>query len=142
MALPLTLTLLRDPDLLTTDRLELEIDGVLQPDRLRAQPTARTLQGFGLTPHQSAGFGFVPALPFGEGRFAAGYFGTGATTFTHTTLRSFDAGAYAVRVRAVDPLGNAGPWSDPVSIAHAAPPDPPHSLAVSPDGLRLTWVWP
>jgi hypothetical protein len=138
MAQPLALKLVRSMDHVPGDYGQVEVASVLQPDRVTLIIQGRQFQGFGLTP-DSSGFGFAQSLSFGQGNFGAGYLGQGAETFTHTTLTRYVAGDYTVRLRAVDRLGNAGDWSEPVTIKHRPLPPAPTNLRIA-DGI-LTWAW-
>lgn len=57
----------------------------------------------------------------------------------HETLALFVAGDYVVRNRGVDVLGNAGAWSDPVTIQHRPKPPPPTNLRLSGNDLLYDW---
>ena len=56
------------------------------------------------------------------------------------TATEYDSGTYSVRLRAVDSLGQAGPWTAAQDVNHRTPPAPPTSLDVL--GSELTWSYP
>ncbi len=139
MAAPLTVRFIRDFDYLQDDRLQLEVDGLLQPDSVTIWTALRDHLGFGRDADSSSGFGFATGLAFGSGAFGAGYFGQGAEIAEHRSVRRFVAGDYAIRMRAIDALGNLGDWSIVVTLEHRPPPPPPFNLALT--GNTLTWDW-
>jgi hypothetical protein len=81
----------------------------------------------------------VIVVPGGEVPFNEGEFGAGVGLLEHLTFREFVAGDYTVRGRARDFVGNIGPWSAPVTVAHRPLPPPPENLAVV--GGVLSWTW-
>lgn len=129
-----------DPAWEADARLELEVDGVVQPDRVNPWlGFAREKMGFGRgSPHYTA-FG-VAVFPVDQVGFGAGGFGSGAPVVRHTSLENFDNGPKKVRVRAVDPAGNAGDWSPERVVWVLDPPPPPRALATGAGGL--SWSWP
>ena len=124
MASPITITIAHSSAFALGDRGQIEIAGVVQPDRIE----------LGGIP------GPAPTLPFGGGRFGAGYFGRGAASFAHRTLASFIAGDYSVRIRSIDPVGNTSAWSTAKIIQHRPVPPSPTSLSVNEAG-ELVWTW-
>lgn len=139
MAQPITISLLRDPEFLASDFVQLRIDGDQQPDRVTVWGPERNQMGFGFASSTSTGFGGAIGLPFGEGAFGAGLFGEGGEAVSISTLNRFVAGDYDFALRSVDALGNATDWTADVTIEHRPAPPPPFSLGIS--GTDLTWNW-
>lgn len=142
MSASLTIPIIVTPDYLASDFLQIEVNGLLQPDRIAVQSSTRRQQGFGFGQPQRTPFGCLvltpPQIPFG-----LGLFGVGASLRDYQSRNQFDAGDYQVRLRANDGLpdgGNVGPWSDYFTIYHRPAPDPPRSPAVA--GATLSWSWP
>lgn len=113
MAEQITIPIERDPDYLASDRVELEIDSVVQPDLIK----------------------LLDAVA--EREIAAG---DPPSVLMYRTLRRFVAGDYSVRLRGVDAAGNASAWSAAVTIEHRPEPEAAIGLAVS--GGSLTGTWP
>lgn len=140
MAQPMTLILQRDADHMAGDVGQIEIAGVVQPDRIALALPGRDGQGFGWGPMGSTSFGIGPAAqPFGGAPLGGGYFGQGTAIYTHRTVRSFVSGDYALRLRAMDARGNAGPWSDSDLFPHRATPAAPTANTLV--GGTLGWSW-
>jgi hypothetical protein len=113
MAGKMTIPIERDTDYAVGDRVEIEIDGEVQPDRVLMfdSVSARTVALSG-TPD--------PLL--------------------HETLARFPAGDYSVRLRGVDQAGNAGSWSTAQTIQHRPATEAPSGLVVSGGSLAGVWV--
>lgn len=141
MTAPLTIRFPADPTWTPDVRVEIEIDGVTQPDLVRPLAGRETRVLGHATPGDNT-LGHSDPLTLGAGRLGDGQFGIGAPLVTHTTLRTFPAGDRVARLRAVDAAGNASPWSQPVTFEHRPPPPPPRNLRVTPDRQGLTWDWP
>lgn len=139
MAEPMTITIIRDPVYLGDTTIELEVDGVVQPDRIVPWGFARDTMGEGFGRESETGEGFGQWARYGEGISDYGWDGGGASTLDHRTTASFVAGDYPVRMRAIDGKGNAGDWSESKTIKHRPNPPAPTGLNVT-AGLLL-WNW-
>lgn len=114
MAGKITIPIIRDVSYEVGDRVELEIDSAVQPDRIYIWPdeTARDAVVDGDT--------IAPVM--------------------HQTLVRFPAGDYNIRLRGIDVAGNPGDWSAATTIEHRPTPDAPESLAIDGDNLTGTWT--
>lgn len=137
----MTISFVVDPDWEPGVRVQLEVGGVVQPDRVLPL-SGRERQVLGFLELGAFMLGHSAAVTLGEGRLGDGTLGIGARQIDHTTLNRFDAGDYAVRLRTFDRLGNAGAWSEPVTIEHRPAPTPPRRVRVNAAGDALTWLWP
>lgn len=138
MTQPITIPICRDPDYLPGDRMKLEVDSSLQPDRIQVHPHTREQQGFGHGhPHQVL-FGRIVLTP-DRVPFGAGEFGVGCSQLDHETVTRYVAGDYSIELTGVDALGNEGPTSDPETIAHRPAPPAPKTLAIT--ASVLSWSW-
>lgn len=113
MAGKITIPITRDTGYELEDRIELEIDGSVQPDLIQMWPDATTRDG------AVAGATVGPLM--------------------HETLASFSAGDYSVRVRGVDGKGNAGAWSAATVIEHRPTPATPTNLELDEGDLTGDW---
>ncbi len=141
MANALTLTVIREPDYLPADRIQIELDGAVQSDRIPAWDHSRARKGFGYGNARETSFG-VWMPPPADTLFGAGLFGQGAGPLIHTTINSYVAGDYQLRARSVDALGNASNWSPAETIEHRPIPPAPTSLAIAAGVLSWTWSDP
>jgi hypothetical protein len=138
---PIQFAVEQAPHLTERDRLQLEVDGVVQPELHAVWAGERALMGFGIEGFGEDPFGVGDSLGFGLGSFGAGAFGEEDVALAILrTSQAFAHGDYTLRVRAVDELGNAGDWSDPLEQQHRYRPDPP--TIVSLDAGILTWTGP
>jgi len=132
--------MLRDPDHALGDRIEIQVDAADTNNRIHPWPPTGGAHGFGFGPSSVCGFGFSAGLAFGAGIFGAGWFGQGAARFDINTTAAYVAGDYSVAARSIDPAGNAGSYTAPVTIAHRPTPPSPAGLAVSGAGV-MSWSW-
>jgi len=142
VAAPLIIPTFLDAELLHTDVVQFEVDDVALGGRLEAWPETRGRNGFGFVtplrhPFGVAGFAAPPIAVWG-----AGDFGLGGRRVDWATQTQYVAGDYGVRARAIDSLGNAGDWTDSVTIEHRPTPPPPRNLAISDNVLSWTWSDP
>ena len=142
MAAEMTIPFLRDPVYIVGDIIRVEIDSVLQRDRITPWPPDRARRGYGWTPSGSSGYGFGLSLPYGDGVYGAGFYGQCLEVKEQLTTGQFVAGDYAVRLKAIDALGNEGDWSDPFTLAHRTSPPAPANATVSSNVLAWTWSDP
>jgi hypothetical protein len=112
MAGKITIPIVRNVTYVLGDRVEIEIDGAVQPD-------------------------YVPMIDAVAAATIAGGGTPGA--LLHETLARFPAGDYSVRLRGVDAIGNVGDWMAPQTLEHRPLPETPAGLALS--GGNLTGVW-
>lgn len=113
MAGKITIPIVRDTDYQFGDRLELEVDGQVQPDLIQMwDSAAERAEAEGGTPD--------PLM--------------------HETLARFPAGDYAVRLRGIDLAGNVGNWSAAQTIRHRPQPERPTGLVISGSELQGSWA--
>lgn len=139
MAEKITLQIMRDRDYLVDDWIEIEINSVVQPDRVRVWGQSRVNQGYGKNGMLQCGYGFGAGLPYGLGVYGFGYYGQGADVLAHKTMNEFVAGDYTVRARCVDGAGNVGSWSELETVEHRPDPPAPESLEFTNNTLAWTW---
>jgi len=141
MAQPLTIPIVRDPDIDPADTVEVQVDGNTQNDRVNLWPNLRHDPGFGFDPIGTGYFGLSTAgsQGFGAGPFGLGYFGYPILITDHDTIASFVAGDYTVKLRSRDGVGNVSNWSAGATIEHRPIPPAPEDLAV--DAGVLSWTW-
>ncbi len=113
MAEKITIPIIRDTAYQLGDRVEIEIDGQAQPDRIYLWLSETTRDAV------VAGATVGPLL--------------------HQTLGRFPAGDYDLRLRGIDQPGNVGDWSTTVIIEHRPTPPPPTDLAIAGDNLTGNW---
>lgn len=113
MAGKITIPIVRDTNYGVGDLVELEIDSVVQPDRIVMFDSVAT---------REAAAGGTPG------------------PLMHETLARFAAGDYSVRLRGVDAIGNAGTWMTAQTIEHRPRPETPTGLALSAGSLTGVWV--
>lgn len=112
MAGKITVPITRDTDYAVGDRVELEVEGAVQPDLIMMWDSAAERT-------EAAGGDPDPLM--------------------HETLARFPAGDYDVRLRGIDLAGNVGDWSGVTTIEHRPTPAAPTGLAVSGDDLSGDW---
>ncbi|MEM6394600.1 MAG: hypothetical protein AAF797_17675 [Planctomycetota bacterium] len=137
MAKPLTIQLIPPAAWLPPDRVLVEVDGNLEPVRYRL-PVPST--GYGSGGYGETGYGQGQGIGYGEGAYGLGAYGLGTALIGIDTRTVFPAADYLVRIRAVDELGNEGPWSDGQIIPHRPLAAPPYDLGI-PSNSTLTWKW-
>ena len=141
MAERLKITMVRGVGYGAGELVQIEVDGVLQPDRVVMWSASRESVGWGRGGWGEGGDGFGHA---GRARFGEGVFGyeslgvSGGGLIEHRTVGRFAAGDYVVRLRGVDVVGNAGPWGEAFVVRHRPRPAPPTGVGVS--GDMLEWA--
>jgi len=136
----ITLSYSIDPTWEPGVRVELEIDGVVQPDLIR--PTSgRDDLVMGSQELGDFMLGSSTSEALGDGRLGDGCLGLGTPLIEHRTLNRFPAGDLNVRLRTLDRIGNASDWSAPRIIEHRPPPNPPTNFKLNADGSALAWNW-
>ena len=136
MPQPLSIQFPLDPTWEPGVRIELSIDGQTQPDLIR--PTLGR-EGLTLGTQVLGDFmlGATTGQPLGESRLGDGDVGLATPFVEFSTLNRFGAGDYTIRLRTLDAIGNASPWSTPITVAHRPPPDPPRDLPLTANGTAL-----
>jgi hypothetical protein len=142
MTAPISISLVQSRSYLYGDTARLEVAGSAQPEAIRIAGDTRGLEGFGHGSFGRGRFGRGRGSGFGSGAFGRGVFGQGASLVGRSTQARFVAGDYAMRVRAVDALGNAGDWSASATRPHRPDPPAPTALAITGGALTATWSDP
>ncbi len=139
MAESISETWLRNPDAELGERLELEVSGTIQADRVSIRPLRWPDRGYGYGSNVQGAYGFAIGPGYGMGLYGRGYYGVGTDTVTHATAAKFVAEDYRIRARTLTDEGNTGPWTDWVDVTHR--PTPPAVSNLSLAAGVLSWQW-